>query len=64
MADLILLLAGALCALASIVSAHIFCGSAIVDLQPSPSRSEASARKNVDVIRDWELGVTSQLKML
>jgi hypothetical protein len=27
--------------------------------QPSPSRSEASARKNVDVVRDWDLGVTS-----
>jgi hypothetical protein len=23
--------------------------------QPSPSRSEASARKNVDVVRDWDL---------
>jgi hypothetical protein len=27
--------------------------------QPSPSRSEASARKNVDVVRDWDLGVTT-----
>ena len=32
--------------------------------QPSPSRSEASARKNVDVVRDWDLGVTSPLKVL
>ena len=32
--------------------------------QPSPSRSEASARKNVDVVRDWDLGVTSSLKVL
>jgi hypothetical protein len=32
--------------------------------QPSPSRSEASARKNVDVVRYWDLGVTSPLKVL
>ena len=32
--------------------------------QPSPSRSEASARKNVDVVRDWDLGVTSPKKVL
>ena len=29
-------------------------------VQPSPSRSEASARKNMD----WDLGVTSPLKVL
>jgi hypothetical protein len=27
-------------------------------IQPSPSRSEASARKNVDVVRDWDLEST------
>jgi hypothetical protein len=32
--------------------------------QLSPSRSEASERKNVDVVRDWDLGVTSPLKVL
>ena len=32
--------------------------------QPSPSRSEASTRKNVDVVRGWYLGVTSPLKVL
>ena len=32
--------------------------------QPSPSRSEASARKNVDIVRDWDLGVTSPLEVL
>ena len=32
--------------------------------QPSPSPSEASARKNVDVVRDWDLGATSRLKVL
>jgi hypothetical protein len=26
--------------------------------------AEASARKNVDVVRDWDLGVTSPLKVL
>ena len=36
----------------------------ILRTQPSPSRSEASARKNVDVVRDWDLGVTSPLKVL
>jgi hypothetical protein len=25
------------------------------EIQPSPSRSEASARKKVDVVRDWDL---------
>ena len=32
--------------------------------QPSPSRSEASARESVDVVRDWDLGVTSPLNVL
>jgi hypothetical protein len=36
----------------------------IAKSQPSPSRSEASARKIVDVVRDWDLGVTSPLKVL
>jgi hypothetical protein len=32
--------------------------------QPSPIRSEASARKNVYVVQDWDLGVTSPLEVL
>jgi hypothetical protein len=34
------------------------------EMQPSHSLSEASARKNVDVVRDWDLGVTSPLKVI
>ena len=40
------------------------CFVGLVFAQPSPSRSEASARKNVDVVRDWDLGVTSPLMVL
>jgi hypothetical protein len=36
----------------------------LVKSQPSRSRSEASARKKVDLVREWDLGVTSPLKVL
>jgi hypothetical protein len=45
---------------------HLFCLpiKVVVFHQPCPRRSQANAKKTADVVRDWDLGVTSQLKVL